>query len=101
MTAKEEKYRKENPKATPYDMLVAKVINEKRYNELESQPAPQPVHSEKLQPVLTKIEMPVYHEYQSNRMAVLVDLTNGKRTEMSLGRAEAERRKYPQRYKIQ
>lgn len=116
---KEERYRKDNPDATPYDLLSAGAIDQARYNDLISHEQksaiavkPQesedlnikPAASDKLIPnkVIQHRAAPKLSQQNTPKSGnvYLYDKTLNKTTWMSRGAAEREVRKYPHRYSI-
>lgn len=104
---KEQRYRKDNPDATAYDMLQAGAIDEERFNELSAQ-APKEAQAEpasnKLIPTRT-----VQHRAQpqtssynapSSGNAYLNDRVLSKSTWMTREAAERMVRKNPKRYTV-
>lgn len=112
---KEQKYLDSNPDATPYDMLMAGVINQERFDELEganngnatqavdeflqnksARPSKVIVHETDPKPIQPRLST---HAAGTARV-FLLDKKMGKTTAMARGAAERMVRKYPQRYEI-
>lgn len=104
----EQQFLEQNPEATSYQMLLAGVITEERYNEINRTPAGVKVEVKEVpnlvKPRLTQISNPYKVQenvYESNRDVVLVEKSSGKRTSLSLVAAKKELIKYPNKFIIE
>lgn len=113
----EQEYLAQHPNSSPYDLLMAGVINQSRFDELSKAPEPvnmadklqvqeeKPLEQQKVKPtiVITNPIIPKLSDLaipQNKGRAYLKDKTTGKSTLMSRGSAEREKKKYPNRYEI-